>query len=111
MVSPAVSICHQTAADNMMSPSSLGVPGLIQCGETIHDVDIEPGHTVWSVRCPSPAGQGQTSPAEPAEDLDGATVGTIVVASLVGLHLGTALRRACSLRLSFAAGNGDLKRA
>ena len=87
-LSSAVSLCHSD-----LTEQNLGY----QCGET--RVDSGGGHTRWSVRCPSPAGQGQTSPAEPAgpkgstkgqtspEAIDGATVGTIVVASLIGVAL------------------------
>ena len=71
------SVCFATAADN-----PYGVD-LIQCGEDIYDVNIG-GNTLWSVRCPWPPPTDQ--PAEPA-DLDGATVGTIVVASLIGVTL------------------------
>ena len=71
--SSAASTCHQTAADSMYAD-------YVQCGETIYD-DESGDNTVWSVRCPT------DPPAEPAEDLDGATVGTIVVASLIGVAL------------------------
>ena len=72
------SICHQTAADSMYAD-------YLQCGETIYDVEMG-GNTFWSVRCPWPP-PSRSTPAEPAEDLDGATVGTIVVASLIGVAL------------------------
>jgi hypothetical protein len=72
----AMSICYATAADN---PNGVD---LIQCGETIYDVEHN-GNTLWSVRCPT------DTPAEPVgpKGIDGATVGTIVVASLIGVAL------------------------
>lgn len=75
------SICFATAADNPYYDSD---DDLIQCGETINDAE-NGGYTYWSVRCPWPP-PSRSTPAEPA-DLDGATVGTIVVASLIGVAL------------------------
>jgi hypothetical protein len=78
---PISTSCFATAEDNPYYDN-----GLIQCGETIHDGEMGE-YTLWSVRCPWPP--PTDPPAEPAEpaDLDGATVGTIVVASLIGVAL------------------------
>ena len=73
------SVCYATAADYPYGDD------LLQCGETIYDAE-NGGNTYWSVRCPWPP-PSRSTPAEPAEDLDGATVGTIVVASLIGVAL------------------------
>ena len=77
----AISICYATAADYFYPD--------LQCGETIYNIEMGE-YTFWTVRCPwppptdPPAGpKGQTSP----EAIDGATVGTIVVASLIGVAL------------------------
>ena len=54
-----------------------------QCNPTLYSYE-EGTFNYWSMRCPPPP------PAEPTtsgEDLDGATVGTIVVASLIGVAL------------------------
>ena len=75
--SSAASTCHQTAADSHYAD-------YVQCGETIYDDEMGV-NTIWSVRCPWPP-PSRSTPAEPA-DLDGATVGTIVVASLIGVAL------------------------
>ena len=78
--SSVISTCHQTAADSVHAD-------YVQCGETIYNDEMGVD-TVWSVRCPTdppaePAGpKGQTSP----EAIDGATVGTIVVASRLNNH-------------------------
>ena len=68
------SVCYATAF-NEMAP----------CGDSLV-TNFDGTVTTWSMRCPPPP------PAEPATsggagDLDGATVGTIVVASLIGVAL------------------------
>ena len=77
------SVCFATAADNPYYDSD---EDIIQCNEDIYDDEMG-GNTLWSVRCPWPP--PTDPPAEPAKpaDLDGATVGTIVVASLIGVAL------------------------
>ena len=52
------------------------------CGNDVTEGQVGT-HTIWGVDCPLP----EAEPSGEAGDLDGATVGTIVVASLIGVAL------------------------
>ena len=72
---PYVSNCYATAYSHAATP----------CGPSLATTEVGE-YTYYSMRCPPPPPAAPTTSGE-AGDLDGATVGTIVVASLIGVAL------------------------
>lgn len=80
----AFECCHIDSSNPYSVCSVEAANEVTPCGDSL--ATNEADDTYWSMRCPPPPPAEPTTSGE-AGDLDGATVGTIVVASLIGVAL------------------------